>query len=202
MKSKMDKIWKDCHYFRKSVTINLKDTTVYRIKFQLDLEGSEHLRYHLYHRAGVYIRVLSDEMPRASIHYITEEKEEQFCKSLRAKSELEYCRYLTCQIFHFIKKMYNIRLDTFQTEWEKDYEGYMWLINARIIEMKTQFSDKEDSRENSVENENHKKLKEKLKREETKQLNDRTERIISTHYDTIKFATQIHKLNLPTNLDD
>jgi hypothetical protein len=80
-------------------------------------------------------------------------------------------------------------LDIFQTEWEQGYDGRIYLINAKIMDMKTDFSDKNDSRDNSAENENHRKLKEKLRKEEEKQLIERTERIISTHYDTIKFAT-------------
>lgn len=168
MKSKMDKMWKECHYFRKSVPINPENYKVFRIKFDLDLEGSEHLRYHLYTRAGLYIRVLSDEVPKAAIHYITEEAEEKFCQQLSAKSMLEYCRYLTCQIFHFIKKVHNIRLDVFQTEWEQGYNGRMWLINAKIMDIKTKFDDMNNSRDNSAENENHRKLKEKLRKEEEK----------------------------------
>jgi hypothetical protein len=50
------------------------------------MEGSEHLRYHLYTRAGLYIRVLSDDVPKAAIHYITEEAEEKFRQQLRHKS--------------------------------------------------------------------------------------------------------------------
>lgn len=78
----------------------------------------------------------------------------------------------------------------------------MWLINAKIVEMTTEFSDMEDSRDDSNENENHKKLRDKLRKEKQKQLQDRTSRIISTHYDTIKYAIKMHNLNLPNNIDD
>jgi hypothetical protein len=46
----------------------------------------------------------------------------------------------------------------------------MWLINAKIIEMTTDFSDMDDSRDDSTENENHKKLRDKLRKEKQKQL--------------------------------
>jgi hypothetical protein len=68
--------------------------------------------------------------------------------------------------------------------------------------MVSDFSDMEDSRDDSNENEKHKKLRDKLRREKQKQLQDRTSRIISTHYDTIKYAIRMHNLNLPNNIDD
>lgn len=71
MKSKIDKFWKECHYFRKSVPVSTLDTNVYKVKFCLEKEGSEHLRYHFYTRAGLLIRVLCDEVPKAAVHYIT-----------------------------------------------------------------------------------------------------------------------------------
>ena len=166
--SKIENLWKECHYFRKSVPIQVNTFKVLRVKFNLEMEGSEHLRYHLYTRAGLYIRVLADEVPRAAIHYITEDAEKEFCNQLSQKILLEYCRYLTCQIFHFIKKVHNVRLDVFQTEWERGYDNRMWLVNAKIVDLKTQFDDMDNSRDNSAENENHRKLKEKLRREELK----------------------------------
>jgi len=198
---KTDKFWRRVHYFTKSIHVRRNEYRKITIKFDIEKEGSEHFRYHLYTRAGFYLRVSSREVPPSAIHYITDEEEIEFRRRLQEQNFTEYCRYLTYMVFHYINKFNNSILKIFTCDWIKDYQGVIWLTNSTIYDIV------EDSLEDKLnfqeeESDNQIKIKAKLRTEEDKKINEHIEKIIQAHYTKTKFLVQLNKIKPPSNIDD
>ena len=104
-------------------------------------------------------------------------------------------------IFHFINKYHNAILKVFTCTWTEDPKGTIWLTNAIIYDYEEGTLEDNDLRIEE-EDEGQTKMREKLRQEEERELNEHLHKIIGTHYSKMRFVMQINKIKPPSFVDD
>jgi hypothetical protein len=103
------------------------------IKFDYNIL-KDHPEYSvLLSRAELYVSTLVGHIPDASSKHITDKMEAAYLKELCKLSPEDFCRYQTCRIYYFLRKVAFKRLDLFELNWDLDDCGRYWLVGCRVF---------------------------------------------------------------------
>lgn len=84
-------------------------------------------------RAEKYASTLVGHIPDSSSKHISDKQERVHLEKLKVDSPEDYCRYQTCRIYYYLKKVAFKRIDFFEAYWDVDDIGRYWLVGARIF---------------------------------------------------------------------
>ncbi|KAL4435112.1 hypothetical protein ABPG74_003605 [Tetrahymena malaccensis] len=134
MKRKIDPIWSNVHYIQNIIKVK-KNKFQYQHYFFIyeDVKDDE-----LFYRAFKDIQILNGEISSVSSEFVPIDVEEEFETRLMYDQIVEYQKYITCKIFHFLQTFHSVTLETLETEWLQDDTGALYLVNCKNISYTSQ----------------------------------------------------------------
>ena len=88
----------------------------------------------LFERCLQEIRYLNGEIPKASQNYIPLHNEEQFEEELCCTNRGKYYLYLLMKVYHFLERLWNIKILKMGGDFVRDPLGINWLMNISRVE--------------------------------------------------------------------
>lgn len=126
---KTHKVWLDMKLIQSAKVNSEESIELVKVKFDHKKVDQQLLR-----RTDFELQIRDNKVPTFSEHFVSPQEEEEFKRVLRKESPREFCRYLCCKIFSFVRAQHRVTLKKFLAEFYSDGTT-LWFCGARLIEL-------------------------------------------------------------------
>jgi hypothetical protein len=156
---------------------------------------------HLLTRANLYASRLCGEIPEASSKYIPEKDELIYLSTLEKENGALHCRYQTCRLYAYLRRIHFKRLSTFEAVWDRDELGKYWLVGVKIYSMQDDQLSRVIAKKVELRGEEKNQLVIEVEQKKEAAFHDRFKEVCHENFYRILGIAKMVEMKLPPELD-